>query len=94
MESLFVLIILLIVGFYFWYNSNKKWEQILTTQNPDKYMKCIGKLQSSGIKYKTTSGGEEFNFRKNTLNSQNPPISYTIWVLKDQYHKAYQIINK
>ncbi|MFZ7102663.1 MAG: hypothetical protein ACOWWO_08385 [Peptococcaceae bacterium] len=93
MFSLFVFIILLIIGFLFWYSNRQKWEELLTTQNPEKYMNIIGKLQSSGIKYKTTSGGEEFNFRKNTLNSQIPPISYTIWVYKNHAHKAYKIIN-
>jgi flagellar biosynthesis/type III secretory pathway M-ring protein FliF/YscJ len=93
MKIIFFFTLLFIISFYIWKKFNSKWEELLTTQDVEKYMAIAGKLQGAGINYKTTSGGEEFNPRKNTLNSQIPPISYTIWVLKDDVYKANKIIN-
>ncbi|MFZ5944562.1 MAG: hypothetical protein ACOYVD_10655 [Bacillota bacterium] len=93
MKPILFFILLFGIGFYFWYNNAKRWVELLTTQNVEKYMGIVGKLQNAGIKYKTTSGGEEFNFRQNTIYSKTPPISYTIWIDKEQVHKAYKIIN-
>jgi len=93
MGTLIIVILLFIVSFYVWNSFNRKWEELLTTQDVEKYMSIVGKLQGAGIKYKTTSGGEEFNSRKNTLNSRIPPISYTIWVLKDDIYKAHKVVS-
>ncbi|MDK2822404.1 MAG: hypothetical protein PWQ67_381 [Clostridia bacterium] len=93
MKFLVIFILLLIVGYYFWSFSKNRWEEVLTTQDVEKYMAIVGKLQAARIKYKTTTGGEEFNFRNSTLLSRTPPISYTIWIPKDQIYKAYKIIN-
>jgi len=84
----------LIIGYYIWKFSNRNWQELFTTQNVDHYMRIAGKLQEAKIKYKTTSGGEEFNFRKHTLNSGTPPISYTIWVTKEHFYKAQQLLAK
>lgn len=93
MKFYVILILLFFAGFFFWNKFNRQWEELLTSQDVEKYMAIAGKLQGAGIKYKTTSGGEEFNFRKNTLKSEIPPISYTIWVLKDDVYKAKKIVN-
>ncbi|KJS18657.1 MAG: hypothetical protein VR72_21890 [Clostridiaceae bacterium BRH_c20a] len=93
MKTLLVFIALLCIAFYFWLKYNSKWEELLTTQDVEKYMSIVGKLQGAGIKYKTTSGGEEFNSRKSTLNSRIAPISYTIWVLKDEIYKSHKVVN-
>lgn len=93
MKFIIILALLLVISYYVWKKLNSKWEELLTTQDVEKYMAIVGKLQGAGIKYKTTSGGEEFNPRKNTFNSRIPPVSYTIWVLKDEVYKANKLIN-
>jgi len=91
--KIFDILILLLISFYYWNKFNNKWEELLTTQEVEKYMSIAGKLQGAGIKYKTTSGGEEFISRNNTLNSRIAPISYTILVSKDDVYKANKIVN-
>jgi flagellar biosynthesis/type III secretory pathway M-ring protein FliF/YscJ len=93
MKTLIILVLILVISYYVWKNLNSKWEELFTTQDVEKYMAIVGKLQDAGIKYKTTSGGEEFNPRKNTLKSQIPPVSYTVWVLKDEVYKANKVLN-
>ncbi|MGI6227034.1 MAG: hypothetical protein ACOYJ1_12355 [Peptococcales bacterium] len=88
MKFFIIFLLLLITAFYFWNRHNHKWQELLTTQDVENYMAIAGKLQGAGINYKTTSGGEEYNFRQNTLNSKIPPVSYTIWVLKEDVYKA------
>jgi len=93
MKTLLIFIALFFIAFYFWLKNKNKWEELLITQDVEKYMSIVGKLQGAGVKYKTTSGGEEFNSRRSTLNSRIAPISYTIWILKDEIYKAHKIIN-
>ncbi|SMB92771.1 hypothetical protein SAMN00017405_2097 [Desulfonispora thiosulfatigenes DSM 11270] len=93
MKFLFFILIL-VISYYIWRYYNRNWIQLLTTQDVDKYMKIVGLLQNSHLKYKTTSGGEEFNFHKGAIDSKTPPISYTIWVDKANLYNAEQIINQ
>ena len=64
MEFLIILLFILIGGYFLWQTGNRNWKELYTTQDVEEYMKIVGQLQNAKIKYRTTSGGEEFNFRQ------------------------------
>ena len=41
MKTLLVFIALLCIAFYFWLKYNSKWEELLTTQDVEKYMSIV-----------------------------------------------------
>lgn len=92
MEFLIILLFILIGGYFLWQTGNRNWKELYTTQDVEEYMKIVGQLQNAKINYRTTSGGEEFNFRQGAIVSRIPPVSYTIWVEKADFYKAERIL--
>lgn len=90
----FLLLLLIILSYFIWKHFNKQKRELITTQDVDKYLKIVEKLQAANIKYKTSSGGEEFNFHKNVLDSDTPPVSYIIWVDESNFYKAQQLLKQ
>lgn len=88
------LLIALIVGYFIWRIFTSKWQEVFITQDVEQFMVISEALQNANIRFRSTTGGQEFNGRRSAKASNLPSISYSILVLDEKAHLAQQIINE
>jgi len=92
--SLFLyLFIAFFLGYFVWLFITKKWQEVYITQNVEEYMKVSGALEAEHIKFKSTTGGQEFNASRSNKESL-PAVSYSILVAEDKAYLAQKLINE
>lgn len=93
--SLFIgILISLFLGYFVWRFFTGKWQEVFVTQDVERYMMVSGALQGAGLRYKSTTGGQEFNARRNSQNDNLPSVSYSILVHDEKAYLAQQLINE
>ena len=70
------------------------WQEVFITQDVEQFMMVSEALQNAGIRFKSTTGGQEFNGRKSAKASNLPSISYSILVAEEKAQLAQQKINE
>lgn len=88
------LLVALILGYFVWRFFTSKWQEVFITQDVEQFMMVSEALQNAGIRFKSATGGQEFNGRKSAKASNLPSISYSILVADEKSHLAQQVINE
>ena len=83
----------LFIGYFIWRFFTGKWQEVFITQDVEQYMTVSGALQGAGLRYKSTTGGQEFNSRRRGDKGNLPSVSYSILVPDEKAHLAQEIIN-
>lgn len=94
MSLLLTLLAALFIGYFIWRFFTNKWQEVFITQDVEQFMMVSEALQNAGIRFKSTTGGQEFNGRKSAKASNLPSISYSILVAEEKAHLAQQKINE
>ena len=94
MSLLITLFAALVIGYFIWRFFTSKWQEVFITQDVEQFMVVSEALQNAGIRFKSTTGGHEFNGRKSAKASNLPSISYSILVAEEKAHLAQQKINE
>ncbi len=94
MSLLITLFAALVIGYFIWRFFTSKWQEVFITQDVEQFMMVSEALQNAGIRFKSTTGGQEFNGRKSAKASNLPSISYSILVAEEKAHLAQQKINE
>lgn len=85
--------IMLFLGYFVWNFFSRRWQEVYISQDIEEFMSVSGALQSAGIRFKTTTWGQEFNGR-GKVQQDLPAVSYNIVVLENKVHAAQEIINQ
>lgn len=94
MSLLISILAALFVGYFIWRFFTSRWQEVFITQDVEQFMSISEALQNAGIRFKSTTGGQEFNGRRSAKADNLPSISYSILVNEDKAYLAQQKINE
>lgn len=94
MSLFLILLTALFLGYFVWRFFTSKWQEVFITQDVEQFMTISEALQNAGIRFKSTTGGQEFNGRRSAKAGNLPSISYSIFVSEDKAYLAQQTINE